>query len=159
MGERTHVRESRPEDDSLIASHFHRMWRDNGIVEDHICPDWKERVLAFIGTARRERRYRAFIAELAGGGVIGSAGCQLFAGLYPDILAPAHRQYGYIWGVYVEPEQRRQGVARLLTETAMAYLMSIGCTHALLHASPLGRPVYTALGFEPTNEMRFLLKK
>jgi ribosomal protein S18 acetylase RimI-like enzyme len=114
-------------------------------------------VLAFLGAARRDLRYRAFVAELEDGRVIGSAGCQLFAGLYPDILEPAQRRYGYIWGVYVEPDQRRGGIGRRLTEAATAYLTSIGCTHALLHAAPSGHSVYAGLGFEPTNEMRLPL--
>jgi hypothetical protein len=36
----------------------------------------------------------------------------------------------------------------------MAYLQEIGCTRLILHASPGGQPVYAALGFGPTNEMR-----
>ncbi len=152
-----HVRESRPEDDGLLAGHFHSMWRDNGVATERIRADWESRALAFIRDARRELKFRAFVAESDGGEVIGSASCQLFAGLYPDILDSAERRYGYIWGVYVERDQRRQGVARGLTEAATAYLKSIGCTHALLHASPSGRPVYAGLGFEPTNEMRLSL--
>ena len=34
-----------------------------------------------------------------------------------------------------------------------AYLRTIGCTRALLHASPQGEPVYKSLGFETSNEM------
>jgi len=29
----------------------------------------------------------------------------------------------------------------------IAYLRSMGCTHAVLNASPSGRPVYSSLGF------------
>jgi predicted GNAT family acetyltransferase len=59
--------------------------------------------------------------------------------------------------VYVVPEQRRRGLATALTRAALDYLRGIGCTHALLHASPSGRPVYTGLGFQPTNELRLEL--
>jgi len=36
--------------------------------------------------------------------------CQLFAGLYPHVIAEQYRKYGYIWGVYVEPPHRGQGL-------------------------------------------------
>jgi ribosomal protein S18 acetylase RimI-like enzyme len=151
------VRESRADEEALLAEHFYRMWRDNEVAAEHIHEDWMARVLKFIAAARRDLAYRAFVVEGADGVVVGSAGCQLFAGLYPDILQPAQRRYGYLWGVYVEPEHRRQGIARRLTQATTDYLASIGCTHAVLHASPPGRPVYAALGFEATNEMRLKL--
>jgi len=157
MGASPQVRESRPDEDRLIARHFHAMWRDNDVPAERICADWEGRALAYVARARLELRYRAFVAELEGVGVVGSAGCQLFAGLYPDILEPSQRLYGYVWGVYVEADHRRLGIARRLTQAATDYLASIGCSHALLHASPPGRPVYAGLGFEPTNEMRLRL--
>jgi len=55
----------------------------------------------------------AFLAEI-NGTVVGSASCQLFAGIYPHVLADAHRKYGYIWGVYVELSHRGQGIAKQL---------------------------------------------
>ncbi len=153
----TCVRESRPEEDTLIARHFYRMWLDNGVNPEQILADWEPRVLAFMAAARRSLECRAFVAELDGKHIVASAVCQLFAGLYPDVLHPAQRCYGYLWGVYVEPGHRRRGIARLLSRAATEYLTSVGCTHALLHASPTGRSVYAALGFESTNEMRLSL--
>lgn len=148
------IRESRPDEDRLLAEHFYRMWRDNDVAAERIRPDWEPRVLAFLASARRDLGYRAFVSELPSGERVGSAGCQLFAGLYPDILQPEQRRYGYVWGVYVEPAHRRRGHARRLTQATTARLAALGCTHALLHASPPGLPVYRELGFEPTNELR-----
>jgi ribosomal protein S18 acetylase RimI-like enzyme len=153
------VRTGCPEEDALIAEHFRQMWRDNGIPEAQICRAWEENVLRFVSSARQGLQYRSFVAELGAGQVVGSASCQLFAGLYPNILEARQRQYGYIWGVYVVPEQRRRGLATALTAAALDYLRGIGCTHALLHASPSGRPVYTGLGFQPTNELRLDLSE
>ena len=53
--------------------------------------------LQFIEQARRDLFYTAFVAEVDAH-VVGSASCQLFAGLYPNILTADYRQYGYIWG-------------------------------------------------------------
>lgn len=147
------IREARPEEEGLLAKHFYRMWRDNQIPGQDVRSDWQQVVLQFIANARQTLHYRAFIAEVDHQ-VVGSVGCQLFDGLYPLILTEQHRKYGYIWGVYVEPEYRQQGIGGQLTETAVGYLRSQQCTRVILHASPSGQPVYERLGFTPSNEMR-----
>ncbi len=148
-----YIREATLAEDTLIAAHFYQLWRDNEVPAEFIQPDWREIILQFIDRARQNLCYQAFVAE-EGGQIVGSAGCQLFAGLYPLILAETHRKYGYIWGVYVEPAYRGKGIAKQLTHRAIAYLKSLGCTQAILHASPSGRPVYAGLGFTDSNEMR-----
>jgi hypothetical protein len=40
-----------------------------------------------------------------------------------------------------------------LTEEAIAYLKSLNCTRAILHASPVGKPLYTKMRFQTSNEM------
>jgi len=147
------IRESSSLDDSLIAEHFYQMWRDNDVSTQSIRSNWLDITLQFIDRARRELGYQAFVAEVDGN-AIGSVSCQLFSGLYPNILEEQYRKYGYIWGVYVEPSHRHQGIAKKLTLQACDYLKSIGCTRAILHASPSGKPVYDRLSFNPSNEMR-----
>lgn len=147
------IREANLDEDTLIAQHFYQLWRDNNVPEHCIRSNWLEVTVQFINHAREELHYKAFIAEVSGT-VIGSAGCQLFTGLYPHVLADAQRKYGYIWGVYVEPPHRSKGIAKQLTGVARDYLKSLGCTQAILHASPLGRPLYSSLGFVESNEMR-----
>ncbi|HAX80466.1 MAG TPA: GNAT family N-acetyltransferase [Cyanobacteria bacterium UBA11372] len=147
------IREANKEEDSLIARHFYQLWRDNDVPPQSIQDNWLEITLQFIERAREELGYKAFLAEIDGE-VVGSAGCQLFSGLYPHALAEEYRKYGYIWGVYVELPYRGQGIAKKLTARAVDYLKSLGCTQAILHASPLGKPVYSSLGFLPSNEMR-----
>lgn len=146
------IREADPQEDGLIAEHFYAMWLDNAIPTQAINPDWQNIISQFIDQARRNLSYKAFVAEV-GDRVVGSAGCQLFAGLYPPILTADYRQDGYIWGVYVEPPYRQQGIATRLTQRAIAHLKAIGCTRALLNASPSGKPIYNQLGFLPSNSM------
>lgn len=147
------VREASPHEDSLIAQHFYQMWQDNDVSTCSIRSDWLNITLQFISHARQELCYKAFVAEVDGL-VVGSSGCQLNACLYPNVLEDHYRKYGYIWGVYVEPPYRGQGIAKQLTGTALEYLKSISCTRVVLHASPSGKPVYSNLGFNETNEMR-----
>jgi ribosomal protein S18 acetylase RimI-like enzyme len=147
------LREATTEEYPLIAEHFYKLWRDNDVPTNCIQCDWREITVEFIDRARQELHYQAFVAEVDGV-VVASAGCQLFAGLYPHVLAEHHRKYGYIWGVYVEPPYRGKGIAKQLTRMAIAHLKAIGCTKAILHASPSGKPVYSSLGFAGSNEMQ-----
>lgn len=140
------------EDDGTIAQHFYQLWLDNGIATELISDRAMETTLEFITHARQELSFQAFLA-IVDGQVAGSVSCQLFAGLYPNPFQPSFRQYGYIWNVFVESAYRRQGIGTQLTKRAVAYLKTLDCTHAILHASPHGKPVYEQLGFVPKNEM------
>lgn len=146
-----------PEEDGLIAHHFYQMWLDNQIAQSAIAPDWLEITLQFIQQVRQTLSYQAFMAEVAGK-IVGSAGCQRFAGLYPNVIKATERCDGYIWGVYVEPEYRGRGIATRLTQQAVAHLKAIACTHAVLNASPSGKPIYARLGFVDGNLMRLDLQ-
>ncbi|GAA6621116.1 GNAT family N-acetyltransferase [Scytonema sp. NUACC26] len=157
------IKEATASEDFLIAEHFYKMWLDIGFPDDAIAlsasrtrliaPDWLNITLQFVEKARRELFYKAFVAEVEGA-VVGSASCQLHSGLYPNIIKQEYRKYGYIWGVYVEPSYRRQGIAKQLTSKAVTYLKEIGCTRVVLNASPLGKPVYESLGFSSSNGMQ-----
>ena len=152
MQEHITIREATLQEDPLIAKHFYQMWRDNDVPDDAIKSDWLDITLKFIEQARQDLFYKAFVAQVDGA-VVGSASCQLFAGLYPNVLKQHYRKYGYIWGVYVEPSHRRQGIAKQLTSRAIAYLQAISCTRVVLNASPSGKPVYESLGFSNSNAM------
>jgi ribosomal protein S18 acetylase RimI-like enzyme len=70
----------------------------------------------------------------------------------------AERCDGYIWGVYVEPAYCNRGIATQLIQQAIAHLKAIGCAHAVLNASPSGKPVYSRLGCVDSNLMRLDLR-
>ena len=145
-------------EDSIVARHFYQLWLDNNIEPNSIQADWLEITLEFIAKARQELFFQAFIGKIDKE-IVGSVSCQIFAGLYPFPFEPDVRKYGYIWNVYVESAYRRQGIGSKLTSEAIEYLRSLDCTHAILHASPQGKPVYEKLGFIPKNEMILELKR
>jgi GNAT superfamily N-acetyltransferase len=64
-----------------------------------------------------------------------------------------------ILNVYVYPEFRRKGVARELMRTMVDWCREQGLAAVYLHSSKDGRPLYEALGFEPTTEMRLKLRE
>lgn len=143
--------------DRIIAQHFYQLWLDNGIATEVISDRFTEKTLEFIAQARQELSFQALIATIDEE-IVGSVSCQLFAGLYPWLFQPSFRQYGYIWNVFVEESYRLQGIGTQLTKKGIEYLQSLGCSHAILHASPQGQSVYQKLGFVPKNEMILELK-
>lgn len=146
------IRKAFLDEDILVAQHFYHLWLDNNISPNLIRANWLEETLNFIAQARQNLAFQTFMATI-NNQVVGSASGQLFAGLYPNVFQADFRNYGYIWNVYVESSYRCQGIATLLTQTAIDYLQSLNCTHAILHASPQGKAVYENLGFVPKNEM------
>jgi GNAT superfamily N-acetyltransferase len=148
------IRTGTPADDLTLIEHFVAMWTDLGTPAAAIVPDAAQRVAAFVAEARTSYDFASFHV-IEGGAIVGTACCQRYRAPYPDILTPDRRLYGYIWGVYVVPNARRRGLARRLTEVTLDRLRSLGCSRAILNASPPGEGVYRALGFEPSNE-RFL---
>ena len=151
------IREGRSDEHPLLAAMFRQMWIDAGVGAEDIVEDWQRRVEQFVGQAQAYD-FRFFVAEVEGE-VSACAACQRFQGLYPDILAKTKRNFGYIWGVFVDRKHRRQGLGKQLTERCITTLEAIGCTHAVLHAAPMGLGVYRDLEFRPTNEMRLDLAR
>ncbi|EKV00003.1 acetyltransferase [Leptolyngbya sp. PCC 7375] len=143
------IREAVKSDDVIIAKHLCQLALELGVTSDSIRHDWLEKTTRFIKRARDELCYRGFMAEI-NGQVIGSASCQILE-LYP-MVSEAY-QKGYIWGLYVEPNYRRQGVATKLMDQSVIYLKDIGCTKAVLHASDTGKLLYSGLGYVESNEM------
>ncbi len=73
-------------------------------------------------------------------------------------LAPDQSARGYILNVFVEPKHRGQGLARALMDLAMEEARRRGLDHMILHATPMGRPLYEAPGWTRTSEMGLSLR-
>lgn len=158
MRSEARIRRASGAETGLLAEHFRRMWLEIGWTPESFREDWAEVVARFVERARAEARFAGFVAE-TDTEVVGSAACQLFSGLYPEIrLAPSHRA-GYVWGVYVRPDHRRRGLATRLTRAACDHLAALGCTVVRLHASRHGEPVYRSMGFRDTNELSLALPR
>ncbi len=70
---------------------------------------------------------------------------------HPRLEAP------YLLSMYTEKDFRRQGVATLIVKTAITWSREHGYDRISLHASEMGKQLYNAFGFEPTNEMKLTL--
>lgn len=97
---------------------------------------------------------RAWLAE-TGGRIVGGGAVHILPWI-PGYLDPSPCR-AYVHGVYTEPGFRRRGVARGIMEAILAWCRESGFRSVTLHASDAGTHVYRAMGFTPTNEMRFVL--
>eukprot|EP00854_Cymbomonas_tetramitiformis_P014061 gene14061-16623_t len=130
------------------------MWLEAGVPTSELCVDFATRTQAFIHSARADLHYQTFVAVDAHGEIIGSLGCQQWAGPVPLSVKPSSFNLGSVWGVYVHPEHRKHGVATALMQHCIEHWRTIGCLRGiLLYASEEGRRVYERLGFGPGNAM------
>jgi len=105
---------------------------------------------------RMERgEYLHWFATEADGRIVAGAGLWLMD-WPPHAIDPASRR-GNILNVYTDPDYRRRGLARQLTQAALDWCRENGIRTIILHASNEGRALYESLGFKATNEMRIQL--
>ncbi|MBX5241171.1 GNAT family N-acetyltransferase [Rhizobium sp. NLR22b] len=147
------IRIATPGEDEILVGHYLKIWDSYGTPPEHYRPDAAARILAFLRSGRQERRLASFLA-VVDDGIAGSVSCQLHQSPFPEVIRSEQRLHGYIWSVYVAEAFRRRGIALALTNRAVDYLKSIGCTTAVIHASDVGEPVYRSAGFELAKEMR-----
>jgi GNAT superfamily N-acetyltransferase len=60
----------------------------------------------------------------------------------------------YLFSMFTEPKFRRRGFARRIVREALRICRARGFRRVTLHAAPKGRPLYRAMGFERSWEMR-----
>ena len=99
--------------------------------------------------------FRAWLAQ-SGQGEIAGGGALIVS---PWLSRPHSLQcrQASILNVYTYPRYRRQGIARLIMQTMIAWCREQHFAYVSLHASEDGKPLYELLGFEPTTEMRLKL--
>jgi GNAT superfamily N-acetyltransferase len=151
--DRATIRTGTERDLGVFAAFWLAMFEEVGnIRERDMAADWRERFAAYIARRMEACDGGFFVAE-SDGRIVGTAGAIVLDG-YPFVVHGIKR--GYIFGVRVDPAHRGHGIARTLTETAIAYLRELGCAKIRLHASRFGRRIYERIGFAPTNEMELV---
>lgn len=134
------------------------MFADMGEIESEAIGD---ALLNASSTALEESladgSYVGWLAYDETGAVIGGVGVHIKAQL-PRVTRQGHVATGpvpLVVNVYTLPAWRGRGVARALMATLMDWSRTQNMDRVVLHASVAGRPLYEALGFKPTNEMRW----
>lgn len=117
----------------------------------------------------KESLERCYRRQLQNGELIawlGIQGCKIvatgmvsFYQLLPNYTCPSGR-IGYISGIYTLADVRRQGIARAIMEKLLDEARAAGCDKVGLSATQMGKPLYSQLGFNPTqHEMTIYLNQ
>ena len=129
------------------------MAREMGSDWDLRHPGWEARFAEFWRDKQAAGAAQCFFAECAGA----------VAGMVLVSIADEYRgaafgePRGYVNGMYVVPEMRRQGVGRALMLAAIEWARRRNCVNVRLRASDDGRPLYASLGFKTGTEMELSL--
>lgn len=138
-------------DEFDVASDFWlAMRRELSMPDSDMPADWKTRAVDYF-QRRHDAGELCWFFALDGQIIVGSA-CGFVKDGYPSEML-TNRKIGYIAGVYVKPDWRRNGIARAVTQAAVDWLWNIGCARIDLHAAVHARPIYEAMGFIASNEM------
>ncbi len=141
-------------DAALISAHRRAMFEAMGGIEEGVlvtmtrsCEPW---IVRMVG----EDKYAGWIIR-DGEYPVASAGL-LILDWPPHPLDPTAENRAYLLNVFVEPDYRKQGLARELLAMCMAEARRRNIRVVTLHASDAGRPLYEKTGFGTTNEMLFV---
>ena len=143
-------------DAGVIARHRVAMFRDMGVLVEREAPALHAASEAYLTAALRSGEYLGWVVEAQGQVVAG--GGALIRPLLPRPGCSQDSTEAYVLNVYTEPGHRRRGLARQLMRVILEWCTAQGITRVSLHASDDGRPLYVAMGFLQTNEMRLELQ-
>jgi GNAT superfamily N-acetyltransferase len=100
--------------------------------------DWGER-LVFFDWAVGQPTVDPIVAE-ADGQIVGTG------------VGSAHGNAGWVGTIFVDPDRRRSGLGRAITQAVVESLEARGCRTLLLIATSMGRPIYERIGFSVLDE-------
>ncbi len=145
---------ARPDDAALITQHRHRMFGDNAYTSEAALALSDAEFEPWVRARLEDGRYLGLLLEEVGQ-VIAGAGI-FFADFPPHWMDPQPLR-AYVLNVYTVPEHRGRGYAKQLMNSVLGECRQRNVPTIVLHASPLGRPIYEGLGFVATDEMMLRL--
>jgi len=150
------IRTATLEDLPVLLHHRREMFEAMGYVDPAVHKPLESLTVEYFQDGFRQGTFHAWLAVDPAGTVVGGGGVAEMA-LPPGPFSPTLMR-PEILNVYVEPAYRRQGIARRLMEVMIGWCRARGFGSVFLHASDEGRPLYASMGFEPTPEMRLVIK-
>ena len=139
------------DDAEIILHHRMSMFTDMGI-DPALVAKMEAPFRAWVAQEFSAGRFETWFACAEDGQVIAGAGLWLYQWIPSPLALQTIR--AYILNVYTERAYRQQGIARRLVEEIIAHCREQDYAVVMLHASKQGRPIYEALDFKQTNEMR-----
>jgi GNAT superfamily N-acetyltransferase len=138
----------------IILRHRREMFREMGGDYALTLDLYESASREYFENALQQGAYYGVFCEIegevvAGGGVVIAA--------WPGSPLNYEAKRAWILNIYVDPEHRRQGLARSIMRELIDWCRTNGFRSVALHSSEYGRSLYEQLGFKPTNEMRLKL--
>lgn len=149
------IRQGALADAAIIVEHRRAMFREMGYRDEAALEEMCAAFRPWLEHKMRRDEYLAWFAVDSDGAV--AAGLGLWLMDWPPHMIGRGPWRGNIVNVYTRPENRRQGLARRLMETALGWCGTNAVSTVILHSSDEGRRLYESLGFASTNEMRLVL--
>lgn len=150
MMETVRIRQATLADLSLLLNYRRAMAEEMDRADERAVNRMIRALEPYLRAAIPEDRWHSWIAEPGGCGSVE------IVQWVPGRLDPTPRR-AWIHSVYIEPQFRRRGIGRQLTQTIIRWCRKRGFDWIYLHASDQGRPLYESLGFVPSSEMRLKL--
>jgi GNAT superfamily N-acetyltransferase len=159
MPETIQLREAAHDDIAILVKHRRWMFDDMLTAQtvtysagdlDDMEPAYRSYLEQHLGGS-----LRAWVAQ-AGQRVVASGAVLFYA--WPPRPGDWVGTAGLLHSVYTEPGYRRRGLARTLVQMMIEVCRGLGLRTVTLHASQAGRPLYDAMGFQATSEMRLTLR-
>lgn len=136
----------------IIGHHRQAMFTEMGLSGDY--ETMNKKFGPWLHQAMHNHDYFGWLVETATGEIVAGGGLALLPRApSPDNL---NEQWAFVYNVYTEPAHRRQGLARQLMETMHQWCRERGLTSVGLNASEFGRPLYKALGYQPSETLMML---
>ena len=149
------VRTAAVDDAPVIVHHRHAMFADMGVGDESEREAMDATFAPYVRRGLADGSYLGWLAQATDGRVVAGGG--LVAHEWFTRPGDLTGRRAYILNVYTEPDYRGRGLARRIMHEIVNWCRAQGFRSVSLHASQFGRPLYKALGFEPTNEMRLRL--
>jgi GNAT superfamily N-acetyltransferase len=149
------IRRASTADLEILVAHRRAMFQDMGYSDHAALDSMSARFRVWLLEHMNSGEYHAWLVSARDGSIAAGAGLWLMD--WPPHMIGQGARRGNILNVYTVESFRRRGLARALMDALLLWCRENGVDTVILHASPDGRSLYEAMGFKPTNEMRFHL--
>ncbi len=139
-----------------ILHHRRAMFEDMGVGDAVSLAPMLAASEKYLREAMPQGMFHAWLAVADNDRTAG--GCAVAISSWPPHPWDPQSRRAYVLNLYVYPEYRRKGIARLLMKATLDWCKAEGFGTVSLHASEVGRSLYESFGFRQTNEMRLNLK-
>ncbi len=156
MSESFTTRRATLADVPTIVAHRRAMFEAMGYTDRAALDLMDEKFGTWVATKIETGAYQHWFALNERNEIVAGAGLWVLE--MPPHPRDASGRRGNILNVYTHPDYRRRGLAWQLTTLILNWCRARGFRSVFLNASDDGRPLYTLLGFVPTNEMRIKLE-